>query len=437
MVHYHRMITPLSTEPYRGTRDFYPEDKAIQKHIFSVMRTTAERFGYVEYDASLLEETALYEAKTGNEIVTEQTYSFTDRGSRKVTIRPEMTPTVARMIARKRKELAFPLRWYSVPNLFRYERPQRGRLREHWQLNADLFGVASREGDVEIIMLAFAIMRAFGADAKNFAVMINSRHLTDALFSLLRVSGKHRHDLSALIDRRAKMEEQEFLAAAEQFLGTHTETLMTYLNARSIEELPQSLRSHAHAQDVEQLLLTLRERGVTNARFAPDLIRGFEYYTGSVFEVFDADPKNSRSLFGGGRYDDLLRIFGVEPVPAVGFGMGDVTIRDFLETHQLLPQLPSVTHLYIGTVSPQYVAAAEKLAGTLREDGINVAVDLTDRKVPAQMKTAVRQNIPFFLVMGEEEVTAERYKLKNLHTREEVPVRTADLAATIREQIGV
>ena len=165
----------LSLEPYKGTRDFYPEDQFVQNYIFGVWRKVAESYGYLEYGASILEETDLYRAKTGEEIVNEQTYSFTDRGGRDVTIRPEMTPTVARMVAQKRKELSFPLRWYSIPNLFRYERPQRGRLREHWQLNCDMFGVDSIDADVEIISLAYDIMKAFGAKDENFEIRINDR----------------------------------------------------------------------------------------------------------------------------------------------------------------------------------------------------------------------------------------------------------------------
>ncbi|HJL55801.1 MAG TPA: ATP phosphoribosyltransferase regulatory subunit, partial [Candidatus Paceibacterota bacterium] len=163
----------LGTEPYKGVRDFYPADMAVQNYIFGKMRKTVESFGYVEYGASILEPTELYEAKSGEELVKEQTYSFKDRGDRNVTLRPEMTPTLARMIAGKKRELSFPLRWYSIPNAFRYERPQRGRVREHWQLNADLFGSNEIDADVEIISLAYQIMKDFGAEDKDFEIRIS------------------------------------------------------------------------------------------------------------------------------------------------------------------------------------------------------------------------------------------------------------------------
>src|SRR3989338_2873050 len=167
----------LSTQPYRGARDFYPEDKRIQKYLFSVMRKTVEGFGYQEYDAPVVEPLELYAAKTSEEIVNSQTYSFTDRGGRNVTLRPEMTPTVARMVAARRQELAYPLRWYSIPNIWRYERPQAGRLREHWQLNVDLFGLAGLEGDHEIILITDTIMQAYGAKRETYETRISSRLL--------------------------------------------------------------------------------------------------------------------------------------------------------------------------------------------------------------------------------------------------------------------
>src|ERR1700748_3133984 len=164
----------LSTQPYKGARDFYPEDKRVQKYMFGKLRAVAERFGYEEYDAPILEPLEIYLAKTGEEIVNEQTYVFEDRGGRKVVIRPEMTPTVSRMVAAQRQELAYPLRWYSIPNLWRYERPQRGRLREHWQLNVDIFGVKDTSAELEMIMLVNDIFKAFRATPDMYEIRLNS-----------------------------------------------------------------------------------------------------------------------------------------------------------------------------------------------------------------------------------------------------------------------
>jgi len=277
----------LSTEPYKGVRDFYPEDMAVQNYIFSTWKKVCEGFGYQEYATSLLEPAELYQSKGGgsDEIVNEQMFTFTDRGDREVALRPEMTPSLARIVAARRKSLKFPLRWYTIANCFRYERPQRGRKREHWQLNADVMGVAGVEAEVEIISLAYKIMKAFGAKDDDFVVKLN--------------------------DRKAMPSDRELLRKADK---------------------GEARLEVAESETVQKTLAALK---LPNAVFDPNIVRGFDYYTGLVFEVFDTHPDNRRSLFGGGRYDNLLEMFGVDPVPTVGFGMGDVTIRDFLETHQL------------------------------------------------------------------------------------------------------
>ncbi len=304
-------MTKLNTEPYKGVRDFYPEDMAIQNYIFGVWKKVAEKFGYEEYAASILEPAELYKNKTSEEIVNEQTFSFTDRGDREVVLRPEMTPTLARMVAARRKSLKFPLRWYSIPNLFRYERPQRGRKREHWQLNCDLMGVAGLEAEVEIISLSHQIMKEFGAEKNNFEIRINDRVLLNEKFGNV--------ELIRLLDRKNKMPADEF---AEKWL------------AISGKEFDSNILPN---ETISNLLERLKGMGINNAVFDPTITRGFDYYTGVVFEIFDTSPENNRSLFGGGRYDNLLEIFGVEPIPTIGFGMGDITIRDFLETHKLGP----------------------------------------------------------------------------------------------------
>lgn len=409
----------LSLEPYKGTRDFYPQDQFCQNYIFGVWKKVAQGFGYLEYNASILEETDLYRAKTGEEIVNEQTYSFTDRGGRDVTIRPEMTPTVARMVAQKRKELTFPLRWFSIPNLFRYERPQRGRLREHWQLNVDIFGVDSVEADIEIIKVAYGIMKAFGASDEAFEVRVNDRRLLNFLLhEHLQLDETGAHKLSKLIDRMHKMKSVEFLAAAKEVLGEKIKLLEEVLYVKSLDSLGGKIFKTAGAEGLQKVFKALEEAGIKNFVFDPTLVRGFDYYTGTVFEIFDTSPINNRALFGGGRYDDLVGIFGVEKVPGVGFGMGDVTIRDFLETHSLLPAYQPATDVYICHLEG-FLTQAGQLAGELRQAGVRVAEDLTDRKISAQVKTADREKIHFVVVVGEEETKTQVYKLKDLAKSEE------------------
>lgn len=391
------MTKKLSTEPYKGVRDFYPEDMAVQNYIFDTWRKVAQRFGYEEYNASILEPTELYASKTSEEIVNEQTYTFTDRGDRSVTLRPEMTPTVARLVAARKRELSFPLRWFSIPNVFRYERPQRGRLREHWQLNTDIFGVSGIEAEVEIISLAHKIMTEFGAKNEDFEIRINNRKSLGALSP----------EAVRLLDKKGKMTPEEFEAAWKEH-----------------SDLPFSPEAD---NETNEVLAALNERGVTNAVYNPGVVRGFDYYTGIVFEIFDTNPENNRSVFGGGRYDRLLELFGDETVPAVGFGLGDVTMRDFLETHGLLPKTASTTTIFVCPLSASHRTAADTLAENLRAEGIATAVYYGDKKIGDQIKIADKKHIPYIIGVGDEEVASSCFTLKKLENGEELRGTVEDI----------
>lgn len=415
------MALPLQN--YKGARDFYPEDKRIQKYIFQVWRDVVERYGYEEYDAPILELTDLYRAKSGDEIVEQQTYSFTDRGGRDVSIRPEMTPTVSRMVAARRQELGYPARWYSIPNLWRYERPQRGRLREHWQLNVDLFGVDTIDAELELIMIASDIMRAFGAKKDMFEIRINSRKLMDLIFTdYLELDVVQANLMAKLFDRKGKMPPESFEREAAGIFDTEPDEnmkkLRALIDAKSLADMPESIRESKAMREIQILFTLLKENNVTNARFDVSLMRGFDYYTDVVFEIFDTDEQNNRALFGGGRYDGLVSLFGVENIPTAGFGMGDVTILDFLTTHELIPKLASETDVYLIVVG-DILRQAQGVANLLRGEGVNVAIDLTDKNIDKQIKTAVKKGITYALFIGEQELAEERFTLKNLETGQE------------------
>jgi histidyl-tRNA synthetase len=358
----------LSTEPYKGVRDFYPADQAVQDYIFSKMRKTVESFGYVEYGASVLEPTELYEAKSGEELINEQTYSFKDRGERNVTLRPEMTPTVARMIAGKRRELSLPLRWYSIPNAFRYERPQRGRVREHWQLNADLFGAEGIEADAEIITLAYSMLKKLDEKItdSDFEIKINfagvlARYLTEKF----ELNDEKVNPLVKVIDRYGKISDEDFEKRARDIIGDKTLELLDILKKNDINEF----------DDYEEIkyLEELKNKLDITVTIDPFLTRGFDYYTGIVFEVYDTNPENNRSVFGGGRYDNILEIFDAEKVPAIGFGMGDVPVKNFLEVRGLIPEYVSTTDLMLCTLSKDNIPFAQGLANKLRSEGLREA----------------------------------------------------------------
>ncbi len=407
--------TSLSTESYKGVRDFYPEDMAVQNYIFNTWKKVVERFGYSEYNASILEPAELYRAKSGEEIVNEQTYTFIDRGDREVTLRPEMTPTVARLVAGKKRELGFPLRWYSIPNVFRYERPQRGRLREHWQLNVDAFGLSGTEIEIETITLAYEIMKAFGAQDSDFGIKVSSRKLLNAIFAnwyeLDEAQGKA---LQKLIDRKKKLPEDVFTVEAEKIVGKPFTFLNLEKGSADFDAAMAVPTIRAAKEELDTVINTLKERGITNVSYDETLIRGFDYYTGTIFEVFDTNPENNRSLFGGGRYDELLQLFGGESLPAFGFGMGDVTIRDFLETRNLIPKYTASAEYMICIMDKVAEDYANEVATTLRSEGKNVAVNYSYKSVGDQIKSAEKQSIPNVIVIGENEKNTKSYTVKSI-----------------------
>ncbi len=429
----------LPIQPYKGARDFYPSDKRLQKYLFKTMRQVVEKYGYEEYDAPLLEPIELYLAKTSEEIVHEQTYVFRDRGGRDVVIRPEMTPSVSRMVAAKRQELAYPLRLYSLPNLWRYERPQRGRLREHWQLNVDLFGVEGIEAEHEMIMLATELLSAFGARSSMYTIKVNSRKLTkDLLSGYLGLSEVEQATMTRLLDKKDKLTHAEFTAQAEAIFSPSAREadkparLFELLQVKSLNELPETLRANKGAVALQRVLEMTQATGIENVNFDIALMRGFDYYTDIVFEVFDNDPANKRSLFGGGRYDGLVAQFGVEPVATVGFGVGDVILADFLATHNLIPDLPLDIDAAVVLIGDIYMHA-QPLLHKLRKSGLCLAVDMTARKAAVQIKHVVKRGLPYVIFIGESELEDGRFTLKDLRSGEEQQLSPERLVSTIKD----
>ncbi len=417
------MTDKLSTEPYKGVRDFYPEDQFVQEYLFENMRAVCERFGYESYNASILEPADLYRSKTSDEIVNEQTYTFTDRGDREVTLRPEMTPSVARMVAGKRRELTFPARWFSIGNFFRYERPQRGRLREFWQLNADIFGAEGPAAEVEIISLAHALMRELGASEHDFEIRINDRRLLATILEEAAVSAEEQPAFMRLLDRKDKIE--DFDAQLIELLG---ET-----RAAQVQSGMTRASSNAHLEELRSMLYSL---GISNVAVDTSIVRGFTYYTGMVFEVYDTAPENRRALFGGGRYDNLLSLFSDEKIPAVGFGMGDVTARDFLESHDLLPQYRPAAELMLCPLDQQSLAHTLRLAHDLRAKDVTVSVNLSGKKVADQIRHADKMRIPFVIAIGDKERETGMYTLKQLSNGNEHTVSADHISDHLFSALG-
>ncbi len=426
----------LSTDSYKGVRDFYPEDMAIQNQIFNIWRSTVEKYGYQEYNASVLEPAELYKAKSGEEIVEKQTYTFTDRGEREVTLRPEMTPTVARMVAAKKRELAYPLRWFCMPNFFRYEQPQKGRLREFWQLNVDIFGVDSLQAEIECISIAYEITKKYGLKDTDFEIRIGNRKILNYItFDILGLDEERSRKMLKLIDQKRKIPYDVFVSTAEVILndvpnGEKITKFITLMNSKNFEEftanIPQTKEEHVGLTEIKQVISGLEKLGITNAVFDQTLTRGADYYTGIIFEIFDNNPENRRSVFGGGRYDDLLSLFGGDKVSAFGFGAGDVVSRDLLTTYGKLikPEESYPADIYICLLNKEVADYGQEVAQTLRSKGIKVSIDYSFRKIGDQIKNADKVHIPYVICIGDDEVKTGKLKLKNLKTGEE---RISDL----------
>lgn len=413
----------LSTQPYKGTRDFYPNDMRLRNWFFGVIRNVLETSAFEEYNGPMLESLALYAAKSGEELAGEQTYNFFDKGNRHMAIRPEMTPTVARMVAAKMGELNFPLRWFSFPNMYRCENPQRGRLREFWQVNVDVFGCDTYEADLECIVSAIRLLRAFGADSSMFTVHIsNRRFFNDVVSTIANTDIEGCRKISKIIDKRNKIPrevyEQELMK-----LGMNDEQIakLDSLYSATVNEATALCPDSVGSQELLHLFDMLARIDLADfCAFDFGIIRGLDYYTGTVFEVFDNAPENNRAMFGGGRYDNLVGLFvNNAKISGVGYGMGDVTLENFLNTHGLIPETLSERKVLITRFSDvsyeHYMALSDKLYNA----GITSSIYLATKKFGKQIDYAVKENYSHVIIMGASELEAGTVKIKDLATREE------------------
>jgi histidyl-tRNA synthetase len=421
----------LSKKPYRGTRDFFPTEKRILNYMFSVMNKTASSFGYESYDGPLLEEVELYKAKSGEELINEQIYSFTDRGERFVAIRPEMTPTLARMIASCHREEPKPIRWFSIPNLMRYEKPQKGRLREHWQFNCDIFGAPGRSGEVEVLEMVIELLENFGANDSHFEVLINDRLIVDTVFNnILKVNEEESYKLYKIVDKAKKVKQDaiEKMVNETSLDSTQKENFYAYLDCKTFQDATNLLEKHNfndEASNLKSLIDQFTSLGLAKyLTFDPTIVRGLDYYTGIVFEVFDKHPDNRRAICGGGAYANLLKIFNEEPVPGVGFGLGDVTLKDFLIVHGLLPNLEKPCFdIYLTTQFDDGMNDILILAKSLRKEGFTVLTHPSALKFKKVFSGAEKKGISCALMYGENESQAGEVQLKNLSSKEQSNIK--------------
>ena len=417
----------LSTQPYKGTRDFYPDDMRLRNWFFGKIRQTLELSAFEEYNGPMLESLELYAAKSGEEIATKQTYNFLDRADRSLAIRPEMTPTVARMVAGKMNELSFPLRWFSMPNMYRYEATQRGRLREFWQLNVDVFGCDTYEADLDVITSAINVMKAFDADETMFTVRINNRRFfNDVIAAIADTDEETTKKVSKVIDRKNKVTRESYekdMAA----LGLDADKLakIDALYTMSVDEATALCPESQGSRELCDLFAALRATGLDKyCIFDFGIVRGLDYYTGTVFEVFDNAPENNRAMFGGGRYDNLVGLFVKNAkISGVGYGMGDVTLENFLVTHKLIPDLyKNETKVLITRFDDVPYVKYLELTEKIQSLGITTALYLGSKKFGKQIDYAIKGHYSHIVIMGGSELEGGIVKIKNLETREECEV---------------
>ena len=413
-------MTLLKT-PYKGARDYYPDDKALQNYIFNKWRDVVESFGYREYGIPLLEPLDLYLAKSGTELARDQAYSFEDKGERSVTIRPEATPSVSRLVAGRRQDLVYPAKLYSIANFMRYERPQKGREREFWQLNVDAFGADGVGADAETILLAEKLLKSLGATAKDFTILVSHRGLLTEIFkNFIGLNEDQIKPLVKLIDNINKISADDFSRGVGEIIteATQSEKFNKIISVKSLDQLTELIGENKYLIELKSLFTLLIDLDVDTARFDISLVRGLDYYTGIVFEVIDNSPENHRSIFGGGRYDGLVEMFGVESIGAIGFAPGYTTTELFLRTHNLLPKyLPSID-VYVATLDQEYFAGI-LAAEFLRGQGYKVDIDLTDRKLDKKIKSANKKSAKFLVVVGSDEAKSKKISLKDLNTGEQ------------------
>ncbi len=393
----------------KGTREFYPQQMAVRNYIYEKVRAVSQAFGYQEWDAPFIESLELYAAKSGEELVEKQSFVFEDRGGERIALRPELTPSLARMIAARHNELTFPVRWWSFGPFWRYEQPQRGRTREFFQWNIDLLGVASPQADAELIAVAAAFFRSVGLAPQQAVICVNNRRLMDSQFDALGIPIEKRVEVSNLVDRRSKMKPQAWETQA-MALG------LSQGQVNGLKALLSRFDLWEQSEELVQLFAAVQALGVKEyVRYDPNIMRGLLYYTGTVFEAYDQHGSLKRAILGGGRYDNLLADVGGPPLSGVGFAMGDVVIGLILQENHLLPEfVPSPAPVLVTVFDEDLWLSAYAFAAELRAAGLNTAVYPEPARLARQFKFADRMGMRIVATLGPEEVAKDCVAIKDL-----------------------
>ncbi len=414
----------------KGTRDYYPAEMAFRNWLYAQARSVSRKFGYQEFEAPCLETLDLYVAKSGEELVKEQSFVFKDRGGDEITLRPELTPSLARMVANRIGQLTFPVRWWSFGPFWRYERPQKGRTREFFQWNLDLIGVDNPQADAEIAAVICEFFRALGLTPREVKLQVNDRRVMESALSALGIREEGRVSVFRLIDKKEKMD----LSAWQSYAA---ETGLNSEQIRGLLEILENRELWKQSAELTAFFDAAASFGIQDyLEYNPAIIRGLDYYTGTVFEAWDTGGE-FRAILGGGRYDNLVAEVGGDPVPGVGFAMGDLVISLVLKKFGKEPALRvAPADVLVTTFSPQETQASMKIAQALRTAGISVEWYPSTDRLPKQLKYADALGIPLAVIAGPDEVREGKATLKDLAKREQVTVNTGDLEQEIRKRLA-
>jgi len=413
----------------RGTRDLYPEQYARLVHIFEVWRSTSLSYGFEEFDSPILESLELYTLKSGEEIVG-QLYNFPDKGGRMLALRPELTPSLARMVAKIHNETPKPIKWFSIPRCMRYEKPQKGRLREFFQWNVDIIGEGSETADLEVVSVAIDALVRLGLGARDFVVKINNRDFVSSYFSSLEINGSKEKALYKIIDNARKQSREETARTLDALDLTDEAKrgIEAYLDLKDRRDLEKVQSGGEGRESLLRLFKLIEAAGHADfCEFDPSIVRGLDYYTGIVFEIFDRSER-MRAICGGGRYNNLVREFSSIEIPACGFGMGDVVLCEILEQRKLFPPYSRNIDYFLVRVSDRELPVLLRVARHLRGQGMTVDFSYSSMSLKKQMARASKLGARKALIFGESEIAEGKVVEKDLSSGEErhvpIPGRT-------------
>jgi histidyl-tRNA synthetase len=420
------MNNDISNNPPKGTSDWLPKEFAIRQYIFDTWKNVCQSYGFEAYLTPLLENAQIYKAKSGEDVGNKELMSITDRAGRELAIRPEMTPSVNRLVSKIYNQEAKPIKLFSVANFFRNEKPQRGRNREFWQLNCDIFGSDSLEADREIMQMAIDIMLAFKAPKNSFKLYINSRDLIESVLDLAKIKNSDKIVVIRLMDKWNKIKKDDIEKTFNDIdvKDSAFDIISKFMNSQDenqlLKELPK-LKDSQGFSDINYVMQKLSDLGYSDyISFNPGVIRGLDYYDGLEFELFDLNEDNNRSMFGGGRYNSLADIFGQKSFPAVGFAPGDEPTKLFLESWGLLGEIKKEDKYYLPLLDESLRKETSSLAQKLRQESYNIEEGLELIKIGKALEYANKKELIKVIILADKEYKEGKYKIKDMLSGEEL-----------------